>query len=144
VLHIRSPTLAQILAALPSVIPDLALPENFKNLLQFTQFLNLNLFKIARVSCIAHRFNFWKMMMGMTVLPLVLIGTLVLVGHVRASSAVDPGAYKRQFYTVALCISYVVLPGVSTVIFQAFPCDTFDNGEEVLRADYSLSCNAQR
>jgi hypothetical protein len=32
------------------------------------------------------------------------------------------------------------LPTVTTTIFKAFPCDPLDNGETMLRADYSLSC----
>jgi hypothetical protein len=34
-----------------------------------------------------------------------------------------------------------VLPGVSSSIFQAFPCDTLDDGTPWLMADYSLSCD---
>lgn len=50
---------------------------------------------------------------------------------------------KRNTVGVAFFISYLVLVGVSTTVFQAFKCESFDNGEmRRLVADYSIDCRS--
>jgi hypothetical protein len=85
------------------------------------------------------------LLLCVTLFPLAMIGFLVLVGA-RMS------ALRTRCFTVALAISYVVLPTVTTVIFGAFPCDDFSSSDEnadrvaasYLRADYSISCKTSK
>jgi hypothetical protein len=48
----------QILATLPSIIPNLTLPANFKAMLSSIQFTKLNLFQLVSVGCVAGGFDF--------------------------------------------------------------------------------------
>ena len=49
---------------------------------------------------------------------------------------------RHRTLGLMLVIAYLVLPGVSTVIFKTFSCERFDNGDLLLRADYSLDCSS--
>jgi hypothetical protein len=133
----------QILATLPSIIPNLILPENFLVLLNCFQFTKLNIFQFVSMGCVATGFNFYTLLLCATVFPLFVIVVLLLVGS-RSSEL------RTRCFTVALAISYVVLPTVTTVIFGAFPCDDFFSSVEranhvtasYLRADYGISCES--
>ena len=42
-----------------------------------------------------------------------------------------------------LChVAFLVFPMVSSLAFQAFNCEAFDDGARYLRADYSLDCDS--
>ena len=66
----------QILAGLPAVIPGMALPENFKGMLESLQFVNLNLFQVISVGCYSGGFDFFSMLIGMTLAPAAFISIL--------------------------------------------------------------------
>jgi hypothetical protein len=57
---------------------------------------------------------------------------------------------QAQYLTVFLIVSYLVLPGISSVLFRFFPCEDVDPenvvpGNQVyMRVDYSISCNSDR
>ena len=126
----------QILATLPSIVPSMKLPANFSAFLGSIQFANVNLFEMISVGCLTTGFNYYKMLLCATIFPLGLIGILVTIGLAIVK-------FRAQCFTLALAISYVVLPTVTTIIFGAFPCDVFVYGSETdsfLRADYSISC----
>eukprot|EP00966_Prymnesium_polylepis_P201019 4658062-Prymnesium_polylepis.1 len=48
----------------------------------------------------------------------------------------------RNADTVWFIVLFLMYPGLMTAIFAIFPCQTFDNGESYLQADYSISCDA--
>ena len=127
----------QILASLPTIIPAMKLPTNFRTFLDSIQFANLNLFQIISIGCISKGFNFYSQMLVMALVPIFLIGLLVVLGLLKRN-------FRAQCFTIALAVSYVVVPTSTTIIFKAFPCDTFSYGKETvsyLRADYSISCD---
>lgn len=51
---------------------------------------------------------------------------------------------ERRHLSVALFVMFVVYATVSHTIFETFVCDTLDNGNSHLRADYSLLCTTTR
>ena len=52
-------------------------------------------------------------------------------------------SYPRCFVGENL-VAYLVLPGVSMIIFRTFSCESFDNGKTLLRADYTVDCESPR
>jgi hypothetical protein len=114
----------QILAALPSVVPAIELPENYKEALSNAQFLNLDLLQMAGVGCFSSGFNLNYSLLCVTLFPLAICAALV--------------ATKRR--GAAIAVTFLVLPTVTTHIFKIFPCDVLTNEEVYLHADYSLSC----
>ncbi|GMI23025.1 hypothetical protein TeGR_g4447 [Tetraparma gracilis] len=114
----------QILAALPSIVPAIELPENYKEAMESVQVFNLNPFTLVGVGCYNSGWNLNWMLLSTTALPLVLCGALV--------------AKKKK--DAAIAVTFLVLPTVTTNIFKIFPCDELDGGKTYLHADYSLSC----
>ncbi|GMI34775.1 hypothetical protein TeGR_g6673, partial [Tetraparma gracilis] len=116
----------QILAALPSIVPAIELPENYKEAVESVQVFNLNPFTLVGVGCYNSGWNLNWMLLSTTVLPLVLCGVLA--------------AKKKK--DAAIAVTFLVLPTVTTTIFKIFPCDDLGNEKEYLHADYSLSCKS--
>jgi preprotein translocase subunit YajC len=115
----------QILAALPSIVPTIQLPDNYKEALEAAQVLNLDLFQLVGVGCFTTGFNLnWKLL-GTTALPLAICAGLVL--SKRAGGAI--------------AVAFLVVPSVTTTIFQIFPCDDLDDETSFLHADYSVDCD---
>ncbi|GMH71325.1 hypothetical protein TL16_g05623 [Triparma laevis f. inornata] len=127
---------AQITSALPAVIPVLALPQNFKSIVQAAQFLNLNVFQFVAVGCWSKNFNFYNRLIG-TTLPIIAICLLLTTFAQLIPSR------KARLNNIAVAITYLTLPTVTTTIFAMFPCDSIDGGQSYLRADYSIDCNAE-
>lgn len=48
---------------------------------------------------------------------------------------------KRRHLSVALFVMFVVYATVSYTVFETFVCDTMDDGNSYLRADYSVTCS---
>lgn len=46
--------------------------------------------------------------------------------------------------TVFLVITYLLFPVVSAIIFKAYSCEHFDNGDYLLRADYNVDCRSDQ
>ena len=124
----------QIMATLPTVVPNMPLPSNFLSFIRGFNFLNMNFLSLVRIGCVAKSFNFYHTLVTMTLFPLFLIAVAVTVGKLKPK-------HKVICYTIGLGISFVCLPSVTTVIFGTFPCDAFDDGTSWMRVDYSLSCD---
>ena len=60
------------------------------------------------------------------------------VENLEGASAVQHAA--QQCTTAILLVAFCVLPGTATLIMYTFSCEPFDNGDVLLRADLSISC----
>jgi len=124
----------QILAVLPSIVPEMKLPENFTEAMEGINFLNLNPFQLMNLGCLSSGFNFHAQLVIMTIFPLILCAALFLIGSLRRS-------WKGMMETLILVVLYAVLPSVSTTVFAAIPCDELDTGEKFLIVDYAINCD---
>ena len=50
-------------------------------------------------------------------------------------------ARREHYSNAALALTYLTLPTITTLLFGMIPCDTLDNEERYLRADYNISCD---
>ena len=116
----------QILAALPSIIPTIELPENYKESLKKIQVFNLDTFQILGVGCISGGFDLYWRLLVTTLLPIVVCTAL----------------WAKRNADAAIAVTFLVVPTVTTTIFKIFPCDKFDDGGSYLHNDYSLSCHS--
>ena len=116
----------QILAALPSIIPTIELPENYKDSLKKMQVFNLDIFQIMGVGCISGGFDLYWRLLVTTLLPIVVCTAL----------------WAKRNTDAAIAVTFLVVPTVTTTIFEIFPCDKFDDGGSYLHNDYSLSCHS--
>ncbi|GMH86453.1 hypothetical protein TrVE_jg3945 [Triparma verrucosa] len=124
---------AQITASLPSVIPTIDLPNNVKETLKAASILNIDVFNMVSVGCWAASINYYEKALLMTLTIIAICGVLILAGRLVKK-------YRSRCFTSAIAIMYLVLPTVTTKIFGLFPCDELDDGSEMLRKDYTISC----
>jgi hypothetical protein len=90
----------QIIAGLPSIIPAIALPDNFKKMLSWMQFFNLNVFKIINVGCYTDQFDFTSMLLANTLTPAAFILLFLGIGIIKGRQGKDEG--KKGFFEHSL------------------------------------------
>lgn len=139
--------MCQILATLPSIVPAISQPENFKAYAQSMGWVNLNIITIIPFGCwvrigdgvrdTSGRLDYYNLALATALLPIGVVGLLVAVGWRRG------GETRVACFTAGLGILYLVLPTMSTTIFGVFPCDEITDNEDYLRADYSSSCKGE-
>jgi len=123
----------QVIMVLPSIAPEIELPENFESVIAALNWLDLDFVKMISMGCLSSTFNFHRKLLVMTLLPIGICGFLLLMGVVWKR-------FKGVCFTLMLVVTYAVLPSVSTTIFEAFPCDETDVGRYMI-ADYSIDCD---
>ncbi|GMH88575.1 hypothetical protein TrST_g11202 [Triparma strigata] len=125
----------QIIVNIPSVVPNIIVPEDFEKVLTSMQFLSFDLFTIVSIRCWTLATNFYHHLVTATVMPLFFCALLALLAYTIKKR-------KNQFLAIALALTYLTFPTVSTTLMKFFPCDLMDDGQKWLRADYSVSCLA--
>jgi hypothetical protein len=116
---------------------DIPFPVNFSKLISSMGFVNLDILTMIGVGCVAP-FSFYDRLFALTLIPIGLAAALGTI-YKHSSSSVP---VKNKCVAWFLKLSYLVFPGVSTVVLQTFPCITFDTGDSFLKADLSIDCNA--
>ncbi|GMH88080.1 hypothetical protein TL16_g11053, partial [Triparma laevis f. inornata] len=124
----------QITASLPAVVPAIPMPETFKEAVKTIQFLNADLFQFVSAGCWSGNFNFYNRVLAVTLPIMLACGLLIVLG--RRSR----GQGGSRFYNVAIAITYLTLPAVTTTVFGIFSCDELDDKRDLLRVDYSIDC----
>jgi hypothetical protein len=152
-------TTYQIVSSIPSNL-QVNFPPSFTALLKAFAVFNLNITAVIPFQC-KQNFTFIDKLIFTTVFPIILATALLVVGtcdvlYQRYPYAVtDPersrkvDAVKDQYLTYFFFLTYLVLPSVSTTIFQTFLCTNVDpRGEDndvydsYLIADMSVSCSS--
>jgi len=126
-------TSGQITASLPTIIPAIALPKNFKEVIKASQVLNLNVFTFVPMGCFTEEFSYYTKALTLTAPIIVAVGGLIVMGLARKRS---------NFLTAAIAITYLTLPTITTTAFGLFPCESFDDETRMMRRDYDISCLA--
>ena len=68
---------------------------------------------------------------------LVPIALLIILGLLAASPKLRTFCGNAAFVVIFLCY-----PSCTAAVFSTFNCDSFDNGERYLKADYSIDCDS--
>jgi hypothetical protein len=131
---------AQVINQIKGVY-NIPYPVNFSKFISSLGFVNLDILTMVGMGCVAP-FSFYGKLVAMTLIPIVLAAALGI--KYKLSASVD---VKNKCVAWFLKLTYLVFPGVSTAVFQSFPCITFDTEQpevfdSFLKADLSLDCNA--
>lgn len=51
---------------------------------------------------------------------------------------------REKHVSMALWVTFLIYSSVSSIVFQMFSCDTLDDGQSYLRADYSILCDSPK
>lgn len=105
--------------------------------------VNLDLGFILSFACI-YDTDFYDRLLMATLGPVVVLsflGCTYLVALRRNRRSPESiVTVRNRHLSVALFVLFIVYTTISHAIFQTFVCDTLDDGESYLRADYSLRC----
>ena len=121
-------------------------PQEVRSVLGVFSFLSLNVFELGLPTGCMGLGSFHQRLLFMLFLPIALLfGTLPTAWwHLRKAPATERGARALLLCAlpIGLKVLFVFFPLVSALAVQAYDCETFDNGESWLRADYSLRCGS--
>ena len=102
---------------------------------------------ILSASCFV-RMDFHDRVVTSTVGPLAALAVLGLtyaVAWYRNRSCHEAlQKVGRKHVSVALWTTFLVYSSVSSTVFKVFFCESLDDGESYLRADYRISCSSSR
>jgi hypothetical protein len=139
-------TFIQVLSQMPSVVGPLFGPF-YLSFLQIFSIINFNVLSFFNLDCL-YKTNYYSALMYATIGPFVLIA-LVLLSFLmkklwlRNTFAPYPmKQLRRDVLTATLMISFFIFSPTSITIFQCFTCEHFDDGSNMLVADYSVDCEA--
>ena len=146
-------TMYQIISSMSFVL-DLQFPVAFNKISGAFGILSMNFSQEFGVSC-STSYDYYDVLVVATVLPLVVTG-LIWVTYALHVWIVQLGVERRVvtkaiYFYVFLFFTYLIFPGVTTIIFRSFGCDNVDpddvdSSEDnyYLRSDYSISCSSDR
>ena len=150
-------TLYQIISAMAYVL-DFRFPSAFRAITATFNILNTSVSNDTGLSCTSP-FDYVDVLLATTLIPIAVTAALWLGYRVQRGgfpfgvSGVSGDALlvlQSSYTYLFLFFTYLIFPGVSTVIFRMFSCqnidpDGADSGDNLfLRADYSISCHSDR
>ncbi|CAM9282634.1 unnamed protein product [Choristocarpus tenellus] len=140
---------SQLVALMP-IVNMVKFPGNFIFFLEWLDIANFSVAKMMDLGCVVGG-DFHNELVFKTVAPLLL---LVLVWCPYATSLLRPCSKNETSFThslediskrclsASLVLTYLVLGPVCSVIFRSFYCEEFDDGRNLLLADYSVDCDS--
>lgn len=140
-------TFIQILSQMPNVFGAL-FPSGFLTFLDIFGFFNLNIINFLSLGCIIES-NYHSDLLTATVGPMlltVIVALSLFFKKIFTRDSFNPyhmAELRKDMLTAVLIISFCIFSPVSITIFQAFSCEPFDDGSNMLVADYSINCNSQ-
>jgi hypothetical protein len=136
-------TFFQVVLLLP-VVFLVSYPTSYIQFLSVFEALNINVVEIFQLGCVPS-WDFHASVIFVCMLPLC-IGMLFAAGAMSVSHCVPNRKRRTKLYGHIvywfLMLLYCVYPSLTYFVFQVFQCETFDNGSKLLRADYSIDCDA--
>ena len=135
-------TFMQVLSQIHTVY-DIPYPESFVRFVQRMAFINLDLIDVMRVGCVA-QIDFYGKLVAVTLVPIFLTTLLYAAARFaqRTMASAKALAVCNTCIKIFLLLTFIIFPSVSTTVLRAFPCRDFDDGSSLLKADYSIDCNA--
>jgi hypothetical protein len=135
-------TFLQVLSQI-HIVYDIPYPESFVVFVERMAFLNLDFIDVMRVGCVA-RVDFYGKLFAVTLVPLFVSALMyAAVRYVRHALVDKAQAVSNMCTKAFMLLTFIIFPSVSTTVLRAFPCHDFDDDSSLLKADYSIDCNAQ-
>lgn len=127
---------------------NVTFPDVYQKLLNGVDFLNFDLSWFVSAGCFLD-IGFHDRLLWTTIAPpmtmCVLGGTYAFaVYRHRKSRETTLNNVHQNHRSMALLITFLVYSSVSSVVFQAFACESLDDGKRYLRADYTIECDSAK
>jgi hypothetical protein len=140
----------QIMSQFPAVLAMPRIPF-YSTLNSYLGVLSFNLLSYFQFQC-EFNYTFYDKLFLVTIVPIVLTPLIFVYYYLKATLSLIKNSSnpdfsywdaKRQSTYYFLVLSFVIFAPASTIILQAFVCESFDDGSSYMYADYSLSCQTQ-
>ncbi|CAN0365910.1 unnamed protein product, partial [Scytosiphon promiscuus] len=122
-------------------------PDEYEEFISGISLVNFDISYVLSSSCFLST-NFYDRLAIVTVAPIVIIsacaGSFLVAKRRNPSSDTAGSMVKHKHVSAALFIVFLVYSSVSFTVLQAFVCDSLDDGNSYLRADYSIVCNSEK
>ena len=127
-------------------VANVTYPNVYQRLLDGVKVLEFDLSWIFSVSCVVD-LDFHDRLLFATLGPIVVVAILgmtysVVVFRNRGSDATLTNV-RHKHVSAALMLAFLVYSSVSSILFQTFSCESLDDGNNYLRADYRIHCVSQ-
>lgn len=134
-------SLIQVISQISKVF-DIRFPFTFALATTWLNLLQLDMFSVVPVECLWNTANFHSILLIRTLLPLGIVLVLTLIARVLwASDSPKKVDFGNFLVNIVFFIIFLIYPSTSTNIFATFQCSSLDNGDRVLRADFSINCD---
>ena len=134
----------RILVALFQMLDGIAIafsiqyPPIYQEALRYIgSIVQIDLPKAMPLGCVI-QVSFFQSLLMRTALPLFVMIVLVLAG--KCFKRCDKPDLASICSTGWFILLFLVYPSCSSAVFQAFICDTLEDGTQMLRVDYAVTC----
>ena len=127
---------------------NVTFPNVYQTLLNGVDFLNFDLSWFVSAGCFLE-IDFHDRLLWTTIAPPVIMCLLagtyaVAVYRNRGSPEATLVNVRQKHGSMVLFVTFLFYSSVSSVVFQAFACESLDDGKRYLRADYTIDCDSTR
>lgn len=129
-------------------VANVTFPDVYQVLLDGLDVFNFDLGWILSAGCIV-AVDFHGRLLLSTVGPIAAL--LFLAGTYAAATRIHRGGEAQtlrrvwdRHVSMVLLLTFFVYASVSSTLFQAFACESLDDGRHYLRADYRVECDSPR
>eukprot|EP00903_Cladosiphon_okamuranus_P017291 g15933.t1 len=128
-------------------VANVTYPGVYQDFISTINFINFDPGSLLAAGCLWSDIDFHGRLLLSTVWPLVAVGFLSMTYWIairRVGATVDRASVEemihRKHQTALLLLTFLVYSSVSSMVFQTFACETLDDGNQYLRADYRIQC----
>ncbi|CAM9199838.1 unnamed protein product, partial [Laminaria digitata] len=126
-------------------VANVTYPGVYQTFLNSIDVINLDLGFVLSAGCFWPGIDFHHMLLASTLWPLAVLGPLVVtytvaVRRKSASCKMVREKIRNKHLSVMLLLLFLVYSSVSSTVFRMFACDSVDDGNNYLRADYRIMC----
>ena len=120
-------------------------PGVYDDFLRAMDVINFDLGSWISAGCLWSDIDFHDRLLVSTIGPLVVIGILGLTYMVASRRNAGAGSavverIRHKHLTVLLFVTFLVYSSVSSTVFKMFACESLEDGNDYLRADYRIFC----
>lgn len=128
-----------------SFVTDVVYPGVYQDFLDGVNFLN---FDLAWITGCIFETDFHDKLLIATIGPVLALLCLALTFFIGRSlnhdSAESCGRVAKKHLSSVLFLTFLIYSSVSTILFQTFSCEEFEEGSSYLRADFRIDCDSKR
>ena len=130
-------------------VANVTYPGVYQTFLSGLDIINFDVGFVISATCLWSDIDFHDRLLASTIWPLAILGLLAATYAValRKYSAAGNDVLaeiRHKHLSAVLFLLFFVYSSVSSTVFRMFGCDSLDDGEEYLRADYRIRCTDEK